>query len=80
MSQAGGNDRLLRHAHAMWQIRMLRYFVLPLCRMGDVTNHAIVVADADGTIRWWSPGAEILFGHSAASAPWPELELGPHRA
>lgn len=33
-----------------------------------MTDHAIVVADANGTITWRSPGAEVLFGHSAASA------------
>jgi PAS domain S-box-containing protein len=43
--------------------------------LGDVTDHAIVVADADGTITWWSPGAEILFGHSAAAALGQRLDL-----
>jgi PAS domain S-box-containing protein len=43
--------------------------------MGAVTDHAIVVADADGTITWWSPGAEVLFGHSAASAVGHSLDL-----
>ncbi len=40
-----------------------------------MTDHAIVVADADGTITWWSPGAEVLFGHSAASAVGHSLDL-----
>jgi PAS domain S-box-containing protein len=40
-----------------------------------MTDHAIVVADADGSITWWSPGAEILFGHSAASAIGQILDL-----
>ena len=31
-------------------------------------DHAIVVANADGTITWWSPGAEVLFGDNAAAA------------
>jgi PAS domain S-box-containing protein len=57
------------------QIRMLLCFVLLRCRIGDVTDHAIVVADADGTITWWSPGAEILFGHSAAAALGQSLDL-----
>lgn len=43
--------------------------------MGVVTDHAIVVADADGTITWWSPGAEVLFGHSAAAALGQSLDL-----
>jgi PAS domain S-box-containing protein len=38
-------------------------------------EHAIVVADADGTITWWSPGAEVLFGHSAAAAVGQSLDL-----
>ena len=33
-----------------------------------MTDHAIVLTDANGTIAWWSPGAEALFGHSAAAA------------
>ena len=40
-----------------------------------MTDHAIVVADADGTITWWSPGAEVLFGHSAAVALGQSLDL-----
>ena len=56
---------------------MLRGFVLERCRMGAVTDHAIVVADADGTITCWSPGAEVLFGHSAAAAVGQNLDLMP---
>ena len=40
-----------------------------------MTDHAIVVADADGTITWWSPSAEVLFGHSAAAALGRSLDL-----
>ncbi len=43
--------------------------------MGGVREHAIVVADANGTITWWSPGAEVLFGHSAAAAIGQSLDL-----
>ena len=43
--------------------------------MGAVTDHAIVVADAAGTITWWSPGAELLFGHSATAAVGQSLDL-----
>jgi len=43
--------------------------------MGAVTDHAIVVADADGTITWWSPGAEELFGHTTAAAVGQSLDL-----
>jgi len=42
---------------------------------GAVTDHAIVVADAAGTITWWSPGAELLFGHSASAAVGQKLDL-----
>ena len=38
-------------------------------------EHAIVVADAEGTITWWSHGAEALFGHSAASVLGHSLEV-----
>jgi len=40
-----------------------------------VTDYAIVVANADGIITWWSPGAEVLFGHSAAAARGQSLDL-----
>ena len=40
-----------------------------------MTDHAIVVADADGTITWWSPSAEVLCGHSAAAALGQSLDL-----
>jgi PAS domain S-box-containing protein len=40
-----------------------------------MTDHAIVVADVKGTITWWSPGAEVLFGHSAAAALGQSLDL-----
>jgi PAS domain S-box-containing protein len=50
-------------------------FVLQQCRISDMTDHAIVVADADGIITWWSPGAEVLFGHSAAAALGQSLDL-----
>jgi PAS domain S-box-containing protein len=57
------------------RIRMLRGLVLQRCRIGGVTDHAIVVADVNGTITWWSPGAEALFGHSAAAALGQSLDL-----
>lgn len=40
-----------------------------------MTEHGVVVADASGTITWWSPGAEVLFGHSAAQAVGQSLDL-----
>jgi PAS domain S-box-containing protein len=54
---------------------MLHSFARQRCRISAVTEHAIVVADADGTITWWSRGAEVLFGHSAAAAVGQSLDL-----
>jgi PAS domain S-box-containing protein len=36
---------------------------------------AIVVADRDGIIRFWNPGAERIFGHTAADAVGRSLDL-----
>lgn len=38
-------------------------------------THGIVMVDADGVICVWSPGAEKLFGHNAASALGQTLDL-----
>ena len=38
-------------------------------------NHPIVIADAEGVIRVWNPGAEAAFGHSAAQAIGQTLDL-----
>jgi PAS domain S-box-containing protein len=38
-------------------------------------SHAIVVADATGTIHLWSPGAETLFGYTAREAVGRSLDL-----
>lgn len=38
-------------------------------------THAIVMADATGVIRVWSPGAERLFGYDANSALGQTLDL-----
>jgi PAS domain S-box-containing protein len=38
-------------------------------------THAIVLADASGQIRYWSPGAERLFGWAAAEAVGQRLDL-----
>lgn len=38
-------------------------------------THAIVMADREGVIRVWSPAAEALFGHDAASAIGHTLDL-----
>jgi PAS domain S-box-containing protein len=39
------------------------------------TDHAVVVADADGLIRFWNPAAETMFGHAAADAIGRTLDL-----
>jgi PAS domain S-box-containing protein len=54
---------------------MLRSLALRRCTIDGVTDHAIVVAGADGIITWWSPGAEALFGHSVAAAVGHSLDL-----
>lgn len=36
---------------------------------------AVIVADAEGTIRLWNRGSEVLFGFSAAEAVGSGLEL-----
>lgn len=38
-------------------------------------SHAVVMADTDGVIRFWSPGAEAMLGHSAAQAVGARLDL-----
>ena len=38
-------------------------------------SDAIVAADPDGIIRFWNPGAERIFGHSAAEAMGRSLDL-----
>jgi PAS domain S-box-containing protein len=40
-----------------------------------MTEHAIIVADPDGKITQWNPGAEALLGHSAATAIGQSLDL-----
>jgi PAS domain S-box-containing protein len=39
------------------------------------TDHAVVVADADGVIRFWNPAAETMFGHARADAVGRTLDL-----
>jgi PAS domain S-box-containing protein len=38
-------------------------------------SDAIIAADTDGIIRFWNPGAERIFGHSAADAVGRSLDL-----
>ena len=38
-------------------------------------THAVVVADPDGVIRYWSAGAEQLFGYSAGEVVGESLDL-----
>ena len=38
-------------------------------------THALVLADREGIIRVWSPGAEALFGYDAADAVGRTLDL-----
>jgi PAS domain S-box-containing protein len=39
------------------------------------TDHAVVVADADGSIVFWNPAAEAMFGHSREEAIGRALDL-----
>jgi PAS domain S-box-containing protein len=39
------------------------------------TDHAVVVADAEGIIRFWNPAAEAMFGHSRDDAIGTTLDL-----
>jgi PAS domain S-box-containing protein len=39
------------------------------------TDHAVVVADPDGIIRFWNPAAEAMFGHASADAIGRTLDL-----
>jgi len=39
------------------------------------TDHAVVVADAAGVIRFWNPAAEAMFGHARADAIGQSLDL-----
>jgi PAS domain S-box-containing protein len=41
----------------------------------NLNDHAVVVADAAGVIRFWSPGAEKAFGHAAEHALGETLDL-----
>jgi PAS domain S-box-containing protein len=44
-------------------------------REKDLDNHAVVIADAAGVIRFWSSGAEKAFGHPSAEALGQTLDL-----
>jgi PAS domain S-box-containing protein len=39
------------------------------------TDHAVVVADPDGVIRFWNPAAEVMFGHSREQALGKTLDI-----
>lgn len=48
----------------------------PLCRqIVEGAQDAIIVADRDGLIRLWNPGAEAMFGYQAAAALGQSLDL-----
>jgi len=40
-----------------------------------LNNNPIVIADPQGVIRFWSPGAEMTFGYSAAQSVGESLDL-----
>jgi PAS domain S-box-containing protein len=39
------------------------------------TDHAVIVADAEGTIRFWNPAAEAMFGWPSDEAVGRSLDL-----
>ena len=39
------------------------------------TDHAVIVADAQGTIRFWNPAAERILGHPRSEALGRSLDL-----
>jgi PAS domain S-box-containing protein len=39
------------------------------------TDHAVVIADRDGVIRFWNPAAEEMFGHSRSAALGATLDI-----
>jgi PAS domain S-box-containing protein len=39
------------------------------------SSDAVVASDSDGLIRFWNPGAERIFGHSATEALGQSLDL-----
>ena len=41
----------------------------------EQTDHAVVIADAAGVIRFWNPAAEAMFGHARADAIGESLDL-----
>lgn len=41
----------------------------------EQTPEAVIFADRDGSIRLWNPGAQALFGHSAAEAIGQSLDI-----
>lgn len=53
--------------------------VAPRVRLGDAVlgaiSDAIVYVDSAGTIRFWNPGAERLFGFTAAEAVGQSIDL-----
>ncbi len=41
----------------------------------ESTDHAVIVADPDGVIRFWNPAAEQIFGRSRADAVGESLDV-----
>lgn len=39
------------------------------------TDHAVIVADPDGVIRFWNPAAEQIFGYSRSEAVGETLDI-----
>lgn len=81
--------RLARAFNTMAQqlSRSLQQRETMLRSVTETAHDAIIAADAEGMIRFWNPGAERMFGYSAAEALgkpltllMPERFRGPHEA
>jgi PAS domain S-box-containing protein len=53
----------------------LRRNIVEILREAGLDNCAVVIADEEGVIRFWSEGAASAFGHTAAAAVGQRLDL-----
>jgi len=68
-------EEFARLAVIQLELRALRRLATIAGTVAAATPDAIVCADAEGTITHWNPGAERLFGYSAAEATGAPLEV-----
>ena len=68
-------EEFARLAVIQLELRQLRRLAAISGTVAAATPDAIICADSDGLITHWNPGAERLFGHSAAEANGAPLEI-----